>query len=157
VSVDHGELWTGWREAWSGRDPAAFAEVCAPAIHYEDPLTDQPAEGIDELGDHARQLWTAFPDVRLVGAGEPVGDEQRSAGPARLLGTNRGALGSLPATDRFLSVHVLFYGELERGRLMRVRAFLDLYDAAVQLNVLPKRGTLGARALLAIRGFGLRG
>jgi hypothetical protein len=153
--TEHAELWEGWREAWSGRDPDAFAEVCAPAIHYEDPLTDRPVQGTGELGEHARRLWTAFPDVRMVGAGDPVGDDERSAGPARILGTNLGALGTLPATERFLSVHVLFYGELERGRLMRVRAFLDLYDAAVQLRVLPEKGSIGSRALMALRGFGI--
>ena len=37
-----------------------------------------------------------------------------------------------------------------------MRAFFDAYDAAVQLGVLPARGTLGERALLMLRGFGLR-
>jgi hypothetical protein len=37
-----------------------------------------------------------------------------------------------------------------------VRAFFDAYDAAVQLGVLPARGTFGERALLMLRGFGLR-
>jgi hypothetical protein len=37
-----------------------------------------------------------------------------------------------------------------------VRGFFDLYDAAVQLGVLPSRGSLGERALLVLRGFGLR-
>jgi hypothetical protein len=34
--------------------------------------------------------------------------------------------------------------------------FFDAYGAAVQLGVLPARGTLSERALLALRGFGLR-
>ena len=37
-----------------------------------------------------------------------------------------------------------------------MRAFFDLYDAATQLGVLPGRGTLGEKALLVLRGFGLR-
>ena len=47
-------------------------------------------------------------------------------------------------------MHVVFYCELDpdRERLWRVRAFFDVYDAAVQLGVLPARGTLGERALL---------
>jgi hypothetical protein len=51
---------------------------------------------------------------------------------------------------------VVFFCELREERLYRVRAFLDAYDAAVQLGVLPKRGTLSGRALLLLRGFGLR-
>jgi hypothetical protein len=53
-------------------------------------------------------------------------------------------------------IHCVFYCELEDDRLMRVRAFFDLYEAAVQLGVLPGRGTLGEKALLVLRGFGLR-
>ncbi len=37
-----------------------------------------------------------------------------------------------------------------------MRAFFDVYGAAVALGVLPKPGTLGGRALLLLRGFGLR-
>ncbi|MCW2967174.1 MAG: hypothetical protein JWM71_946, partial [Solirubrobacteraceae bacterium] len=31
----------------------------------------------------------------------------------------------------------------------------DVYDAAQQLGVLPRHGTVGERALLMLRGFGL--
>jgi hypothetical protein len=31
-----------------------------------------------------------------------------------------------------------------------------VYEAATQLGVLPARGTLGEKALLMLRGFGLR-
>ena len=38
-------LFDGWEAAWSGRDPAAFEAVCAPDVHYEDPLTPRAARG----------------------------------------------------------------------------------------------------------------
>jgi hypothetical protein len=78
------------------------------------------------------------------------------AAPSKLLGTHRAPLEGLPASNKFVVVHCVFYCELQRERLMRVRAFFDLYDAAVQLGVLPGRGTLGEKALLMLRGFGLR-
>ncbi len=62
----------------------------------------------------------------------------------------------MPATNKFLVVPMVCYCEIERGRLLRVRAFFDLYEAATQLGVLPARGTLGEKALLMLRGFGLR-
>ena len=37
-----------------------------------------------------------------------------------------------------------------------MRAFFDAYGAAVALGVLPRPGTLGGKALLLLRGFGLR-
>ena len=50
----------------------------------------------------------------------------------------------------------IFYCELQHERLLRVRGFFDLYGAATQLGILPGRGTMGEKALLVLRGFGLR-
>ena len=154
MNVD--ELIDGWEAAWSGREEAAFRKVCAQKVHYEDPLTPEPLEGVEELGQHASRLWAAFPDARLERTGERLTDQRFVAAPSKLLGTHRAPLNGLPATNRFLVVHCIFYCELRRGRLLRVRAFFDLYDAATQLGVLPGRGTLGEKALLMLRGFGLR-
>jgi hypothetical protein len=90
----------------------------------------------------------------------PTGDRltngRHAAAPAKLLGTHRAPLGSLAATNRFIVVHGVFYAELEGDRLLRVRAFFDAYDAGRQLGVLPQPGTAGERAMLMLRGFGLR-
>ncbi len=146
----------GWEAAWSGRDPDAFAPVCAEEVHYEDPLTDEPLEGLQGLGRHAERLWNGFPDARLERTGARLSDGRFVAAPSKLLATHREALEGLPATNRFVVVHCIFYCELQQDRLLRVRGFFDLYDAATQLGVLPSRGTLGEKALLVLRGFGLR-
>jgi SnoaL-like polyketide cyclase len=155
VNVD--ALIDGWQEAWTGKDPSGFAEVCASGIQYEDPLTGQPLNGISALAAHAGRLWAGFPDARLERTGERLYDERFVAAPCKLLGTHRAPLEGLPATNRFVVVHCLFYCELQHELLLRVRAFFDVYDAATQLGVLPARGTLGEKALLMLRGFGLRG
>lgn len=149
-------LLDGWEVAWSGRDTDAFAPLCDADVHYEDPLIQAPAVGLDELGALARRVWSGFPDVRLERAGERLTDGRYVAAPAKLAGTHREAVDGLPATGRFVVIHCLFYCELRGGRLLRVRAFYDLYDAATQLGVLPRHGTLGEKALLTLRGFGLR-
>ncbi|MBS1868711.1 MAG: ester cyclase [Actinobacteria bacterium] len=147
-----------WEAAWSGRDAAAFAPLCDPAVQYEDPLTREPLIGVDELAAHAGLLWQGFPDVRVERAGERLGDAAGRfvAAPCKLAGTQRGPLDGLPATRRFVVVHAVVWCELRAGRLLRVRAFFDRYDAAVQLGALPAAGTLGEKALLALQGFGLR-
>jgi steroid delta-isomerase-like uncharacterized protein len=150
------ELIDRWEAAWSGKDASAFADLCAPDLHYEDPLTEQPLEGAPALAQHAERLWNAFPDVRMERTGERLSNGTYLAAPAKLLGTHRGPLEGLPATNRFVVLHCIFYCELQRQQLLRVRAFYDLYDAATQLGVLPARGTLGEKALLMLRGFGLR-
>jgi steroid delta-isomerase-like uncharacterized protein len=156
MTVD--ELIDGWEAAWSEKNPAAFAEVCALDIHYEDPVTAEPLEGADELARHAERLWAAFPDARVERTGERLSNEQYVAAPAKLLGTHRAPLEGLPPSNRFIVVHCVCYCELDSNneRLLRVRAFFDLYDAATQLGILPGRGSLGEKALLMLRGFGLR-
>ena len=62
----------------------------------------------------------------------------------------------LAPPNRFVIVHAVIYCELREERLLRIRAFFDLYGAAVQLGVLPRPGTMGEKALLMLRGFGLR-
>jgi steroid delta-isomerase-like uncharacterized protein len=150
------QLIDGWQAAWSGHDAAAFGELCAPGISYEDPLTDRLLAGVDELVAHAERLWAGFPDARLERTGERLSGGAFVAAPCKLLGTHRAPLDGLPATDRFLVVHCVFYCEVRGDRLLRVRGFFDVYEAAIQLGVLPARGTLGEKAMMMLRGFGLR-
>jgi steroid delta-isomerase-like uncharacterized protein len=147
-----------WQSAWAGRDRAAFGPLCARDVHYEDPVCGEPLEGPDAIADHAARLWAAFPDARVERTGARLTDGRYVAAPSKVLGTHRGELEGLPASGRFVVVHVVTYAELDPGRerLWRVRAFFDAYGAAVQLGVLPARGTLGERALLMLRGFGMR-
>jgi steroid delta-isomerase-like uncharacterized protein len=125
-------------------------------VHYEDPLVEEPLEGPEAIAARAQRLWTAFPDARLQPTGPRLSDGTHASAPAKLLGTHREPLDGLVATNRFVVVHVVFFAELRDGRLFRVRAFFDVYGAAVALGVLPRPGTLSGRALLLLRGFGLR-
>jgi steroid delta-isomerase-like uncharacterized protein len=145
-----------WESAWTGKDPSAFAPLCTADVHYEDPLTAEPLEGAAELGRHAARLWAAFSDARVERTGERLSNGRFVAAPSKLLATHRAPLEGLPATNRFVVVHCVFYLELRDEYILRVRAFFDLYEAAVQLGILPARGTLGEKALLVLRGFGLR-
>lgn len=152
------DLLDRFQAALVGRSRTAFADCCALDVHYEDPLTDAPLRGCEALADHAAQLWAAFPNARVERLGERLTDGRFVAAPLRVTGTHTGETGDLPVTHRPVSVPVVLYCELDpaRERLWRIRAFYDLYDAAVQLGVLPARGGLGERALMLLRGFGLR-
>jgi steroid delta-isomerase-like uncharacterized protein len=154
--MDVDELFDAWERAWSGRDPAAFEPLCADEFAYEDPLTPEPLHGVLPLVAHARKLWKAFPDARVNATGERLTDGRFACAPCKLLGTHRERLGNVAATNRFIVVHAVVYAELEDERLLRVRAFYDVHGAATALGVLPEPGTVGERALLLLRGFGLR-
>jgi steroid delta-isomerase-like uncharacterized protein len=154
--MDVDELFDAWERAWSGRDAAAFAPVCAEPFAYEDPFTPEALQGVPALLEHARALWTAFPDARVNSTGDRLSDGRFACAPCKLLGTHEGRIGGVTPTGRFIVVHALVYAELRDGRLLRVRAFFDVHGAATALGVLPAPGTMGEKALLLLRGFGLR-
>ena len=150
------ELFDAWERAWSGRDVAAFEPLCADELAYEDPLTPEPLHGVRALGKHARRLCEAFPDARVNSTGERLSDGHFACAPCKVLGTHRGSIGGVTPTGRFVVIHALVYAELRDDRLLRVRAFFDVHGAATALGVLPQPGTVGEKALLLLRGFGLR-
>jgi ketosteroid isomerase-like protein len=155
--MDVDGIFDAWERAWSGRDPSAFAHVCDADVRYEDPLCAQPLDGADAVAAHARRLWAAFPDARVNRTGERLADGPYACAPCKIIGTHLGRLGRIGPTGRALEVHALVYAELREGRLLRVRAFFDLWGPAREMGLLPRPGTAGERALLMLRGFGLRG
>jgi steroid delta-isomerase-like uncharacterized protein len=154
--VDVEALFDGWERAWSGRDPQAFDPLCDPEVRYEDPLCAEPLDGAAAIAAHAAQLWEAFPDARLNRTGDRLHDGVYACAPCKVIGTHRGRLGRIAATGRSLEVHAVVYAELRDGRLLRVRAFYDVWAAARELGVVPRAGTAGERAMLLLRGFGIR-
>ena len=152
------ELVDALQDAWQGRRRGAFRDMLAVDVHWQDPFCAEPLYGPEAIGDHAANLWEAFPDARVEASGERLGDGRFIAAPVRIHGTHAGELPNLPPTGRPVSVHAVVYCELDppRQRLWRVRVFLDGYDAAIQMGVLPKRGSLAERAMLVVRGFGMR-
>jgi SnoaL-like polyketide cyclase len=143
-----------WRAAWQG---AGFESCCTPDVSYEDPVAVDLLRGVGALDTHAATLRGAFPDLRMEATAPPLFRGAHACVPWRALGTHRGDLGHmLPASDRFMTIHGLHYLELTDGAVRRARGFFDLYDAAIQLGLLPSRGGLGETALLLLRGFGVR-
>jgi hypothetical protein len=156
VELERGELDAlaeRWRAGWQG---GGFHGCCTPDVAYEDPVATDPLRGVDALDGHAQALRGAFPDLRVEATAPPLGRGPHACVPWRVLGTHRGDIGALPATERFVTVHGLHYLELSDGSVRRARGFFDLYDAATQLGLLPARGGLGETALLMLRGFGVR-
>ncbi|HEX8067053.1 MAG TPA: ester cyclase [Thermoleophilaceae bacterium] len=145
-----------WRRAWTegGRD--SFAACCSAGVSYEDPVVREPLDGLDAIAAHASRLREGFPDLRIESTGQAVAEGSFACVPWRLLGTHRGELGSIPASGRFVVVPGVHYLDVADGRVRRARGFFDLYDAAIQLGLLPSRGSLAESALLLLRGFGLR-
>jgi steroid delta-isomerase-like uncharacterized protein len=155
MSAPLDELAERWRSAWQ-RPAGGFESCCTPDVAYEDPVAQVPLEGLEGIEAHAKALREAFPDIRVEAAGESLGTDAFACLTWRALGTHRGELAGLPASNRFVVLQGLHYAELEDGRVRRARGFFDLYDASVQLGLLPAHGSMGEKALLMLRGFGYR-
>ena len=145
-----------WQAAWAAGGRDDFAICCTVDVRYEDPLTDGALEGVDALDRHAARLRQALPDVRVETIGARIAEGPFGCRPWRITGTQRGELGDLPATNKTLALHGVHYVELRDGLICRARGFYDLYDAAVQVGLLPRSGSVAQNALRMIQGFGLR-
>ena len=144
-----------WRAAWLAATPEAFGDCCRVDVLYEDPLNPDPVEGLGALAALAERMRAAFPDLRIDEAGPAVIAGERACLPWRFAGTHRGDIGMLPASDRFLTLQGVHLLDLRGGDVRRARGYFDVYDIAVQLGLLPQRGSLGESALMVLRGFGL--
>lgn len=149
------ELAELWRTAWQG-PPGGFEKCCTPDVAYEDPIAQAPLHGVEELETYAGKVREAFPDIRMEAPGESIAAGELACLTWRALGTHRGELAGLPASNRFVVLQGVHYAELEDGLVRRARGFFDLYEASVQLGLLPAHGSLGEKALLMLRGFGYR-
>jgi steroid delta-isomerase-like uncharacterized protein len=147
-----------WEAAWSGREAGAFSAICAPDVHYEDPLTELPVHGPAAVAAHAARLWAGFPDARMRQAGERLSSGRFVAFPVEITGTQTGRLETLPATGTAVCVQAVFYCQLDPDErlLWRVRGFFDAYAAGVELGILPRRGSIRERALMMLQGYGFR-
>ena len=102
------------RRRGRGATRARSCDLCAPDLHYEDPLTRTPLFGARERSAHAQRLWGAFPDVAME-------RDRRARSPTAAgwrcrcgcAGRNTGPLDGLPASHRELTVHAVFWCELE--------------------------------------------
>ena len=146
----------GDRGCARGRRAAASSACCAPDVQYEDPLARRAAARASTRSTgHAARLRAAFPDLRVERPAALADGGVRVHAVARA-GTHKTATAALPATNRFVDAARPPLRGAARRRIRRARGFFDLYDAATQLGLLPKRGGLGESVLLMLRGFGLR-
>jgi steroid delta-isomerase-like uncharacterized protein len=127
------ELAERWQAAWTGE--AGFDASCAVEVTYEDPVTTDPLDGLAALEAYAGRLRRAFPDLRIESTAPRVQTGAHAVFPWRIVGTHKGELGPLPATDHFVTLHGLHYVELNGDKISRARGFFDLYEAVVQLGL----------------------
>jgi hypothetical protein len=133
-----------------------LGHVCTPDVHYEDAFLPAPIQGIAALERHRARLLAAFPALTLTLLSE-VSQPPAQVLALRAKGTQSGLTEELPKLGTELDLRVVLWCERhDDGRIARALLVADRWQAAQQLGLLPRPGSLGAKALGALQGLGLR-
>lgn len=149
-----------WRTAWNSRTPAGVLALCAPAVEWNDPLTDGVERGADAVRRYLESLWGAFPDMELEWVEAPLCslEAESVACRWRMTGTMLGPLepqGFAP-TGRRLDAQGVDVFALGDGVVQRYDGFFDARAMAQQIGLLPASGSAAERMAVAAQRFSVR-
>lgn len=121
--------------AWARLDAAALA-----ADHADDGVVDSPlaggiATGRDVIERLYRTYFAAFTDLEFEQQALLI-DGHHAALLARVAGTDIGGFMGMAPTRRPVSVTIVFFYELDNGRIVRERRIYDFTGVLVQIGML---------------------
>ena len=121
-------------DAWIAHDAPAIVSTFAEGGTYVDPTTPAALVG-HAIGEHARRLWSAFPDLafdvrRHTGNGVDV-----FAAEWTMRGTNDGPLGELPPTGRRVVVDGADVIRVDESGIQSVHGYFDAGAVPRQLGL----------------------
>jgi steroid delta-isomerase-like uncharacterized protein len=135
-------------EAWNSHDAHRIEPLVIRDVVWLDPALPEPARGVEEVKDHMRSAWVAFPDLHFTPGPLWLDPHEDSMSWSwRMEGTHDGPLdppGFAP-TGRRIDVDGIDVWDFEDGRIRRYRAYYDMADLARQLGVMPTPGSRGER------------
>jgi steroid delta-isomerase-like uncharacterized protein len=149
-----------WRTAWNSRAPAEVLALCAPAVEWNDPLTEGIERGADAVRRYLESLWGAFPDMELDWVEAPLCslDAGRVACRWLMTGTMRGPLepqGFAPTGRRLEAQGIDVFG-LRDGVVHTYDGFFDARAMAQQIGLLPASGSAAERVAIAAQRISAR-
>ncbi|HEY4011328.1 MAG TPA: ester cyclase [Acidobacteriaceae bacterium] len=147
------QVFESYADAWNRHDADGIVATFAEDGTYADPTTPGPLSGA-AIGEYARGLWSAFPDlsfeiVRIMeGGGGAISAEWV------MRGTNTGSMMGLPPTGRSVEVRGVDIAEVAEGKLRSVQGYFDAgaVPRALGLDVIVQPHAIGPFAF----GTGLR-
>lgn len=120
-------------EAWNAHDADAIIKTFTSEGTYSDPATGEITG--DAIGDNARRLWNAFPDLSF----EIVSLMEASPGKVVaewiMKGTNTGSFHGLPATERAISLAGVDVMEIRTDGIKTVKGYFDTKTLFEQLGL----------------------
>jgi steroid delta-isomerase-like uncharacterized protein len=128
-------------DAFNRGDWSAFEAALAPDAVYEEVTTGRRTEGAKANIELAKGWKSAFPDAKgTMDASYVSGDTVIFELTWR--GTQNGPLplpngGELPPTGKPIAMKAVMVSQIENGKLVHQRHFLDMLGLLTQLGVIP--------------------
>ena len=120
--------------AWNAHDASAIVATFAAGGTYADPTTPGPLSG-DAIGENARQLWSAFPDVHFEIRSHNSSVDGPVAAEWVMKGTNLGPFGGLPPTGRTVTLDGADFIRVTGAGIQSVQGYFDAGAVPRQLDL----------------------
>jgi steroid delta-isomerase-like uncharacterized protein len=135
VSTGNKALSRRFTELFSTGDEALAEEVLDPDVIFHGTTGDGELHGIDAFKAFLASYRAAFPDARST-VEEQVAEADTVVTRWRARGTHRGALGSLPATDRTFAMDGVTIERIAGGKIVEVWVARDELGLLRQLGAM---------------------
>jgi steroid delta-isomerase-like uncharacterized protein len=140
--------------AWNGHQADQLLELVTDDVVYDDASWPSRMHGHAAVRGFLESTWRAVPDLTLELIEGPFVDPAapKVADCWRACGTQTGVWDppGLSPTARRISFEGATVEEFRDGKICRIRVVYDTADVLRQLGVLPKPGSLGERAIIAL-------
>ena len=131
--MNHLEMAKQYLDAWNSHDADAIVRTFAAGGTYRDATTSEISG--DAIGDNAKRLWSAFPDLsfEIVSIAEAGAD--RVVAEWIMRGTNTQPFQGLPATGRSVSLPGIDVMEIKGDGIKSVTGYFDTRVVPEQLGL----------------------
>lgn len=139
---------------WNSRQPDQVLELMTHDVVYDDAGWPTQMHGHAAVRGFLESTWRAVPDLTLELIEGPLVDPAapKAADSWRATGSQTGTWDppGLSPTGRRISFEGASVEEFRDGKICRIRVVYDVAAIMRQLGVLPKAGSIGERAIIAL-------
>ncbi|HEV2578515.1 MAG TPA: ester cyclase [Acidobacteriaceae bacterium] len=147
------QVFESYADAWNRHDADGIVALFVEGGTYCDPTTPGPLTGA-AIGEYARGLWSAFPDLSFEMVSAMEGEGGAISAEWLMRGVNSGSMMGLPPTGRAIEVSGVDIAAVADGKLRSVQGYFDsaAVPRALGLDVIVQPHAIGPFSF----GTGLR-
>jgi steroid delta-isomerase-like uncharacterized protein len=121
-------------ELWNTGNPALLSQVYSEDAVRLDPLSEEPARGVQQIGASLAAVRVGFPDFKLD-IQRRLGDEEWVATEWSATGTHTGSFLGVPPTGKTVTLHGVSLTRLGGFKIVEERPYFDRLALLQQLGV----------------------